>query len=235
MLNSLVLHWPSFYISCVAFNWVCSSQEICPWASDRQLTCHYGTQSTALAVRMSVNAYLLTNLSFRGKQIIAFTSSCIVSRLSGKKGSSLNVFPTFDSVPKRVCAACENKLILLNAFPSSIVPTSVHCNTINNRCKSGANHSVQHRSVCLPKHTSFRLFNDCFAHTNLFIHMTKIFAYIYLPEWLLSLFNAVLPLNSPSPPLLYIFTRVSQSRPHQSHLFFSFSLRGDAFLLGLEA
>lgn len=136
-----------------------------------------------------------------------------------EKRFSLNVIPTFDSVPKRVCAACENKLILLKAFPSLIVPTSVHCNTINNGCKSGANHSVQHRSVCLPEHTSFRLFNDCFARTNLFIHMTKILAYIYLPEWPLSLFNAVLLLNCPSPPSLYIFTRVSQSRPHQSHFF----------------
>lgn len=144
----------------------------CPWASDRQPTCHYGAQSTALAVR-GVNAFLLTNLSFIRKQIIAFMSSCIVSWLSEEKRFSLNIIPTFDGVPKRVCAACENKL-LLKAFPSSIVPTSVHRNTINDGCKSGANYSVQHRSVCLPEHTSFRLFNDCFARTNLFIHMTKI-------------------------------------------------------------
>lgn len=91
-----------------------------------------------------------------------------------EKRFSLNIIPTFDDLPKPACAACENKLILLKAFPSSIVPTSVHRNTINNGCKSGANHSVQHRSVCLPEHTSFRLFNDCFARTNLFIHMTKI-------------------------------------------------------------
>lgn len=54
-----------------------------------------------------------------------------------------------------------------------LFPTSVHRNAINDGCKSGANHSVQHRSVFLPEHTSFRLFNDCFACTNLFIHMTK--------------------------------------------------------------
>lgn len=135
-----------------------------------------------------------------------------------EKRFSLNVIPTFDGVPKRVRAACENKLILLKAFPSSIVATSVHRNTINDGCKSGANHSVQHRSVCLPEHTSFRLFNDCFAHTNLFIHMTKILSrFTRLSGH--SLFNAVLLLNPPSPSSLYIFTRVSQSRPHQSHFF----------------
>lgn len=119
-----------------------------------------------------------------------------------------------------------------------LFPTSVRRNAINDGCKSGANHSVQHRSFFLPEHTSFRLFNDCFARTNLFIHMTKI-----LPRFTrssahplsLPLFNAVLLLNPPSPLSLYIFTRVSRSRPHQSRLFFFFRSVAMLFLRGLEA
>lgn len=76
----------------------------------------------------------------------------------------------------KVCACCmwkQTHPVEKHRLPR-LFPTSVHRNTINDGCKSGANHSVQHRSVFLPEHTSFRLFNDCFARTNLFIHMTKI-------------------------------------------------------------
>lgn len=76
----------------------------------------------------------------------------------------------------KVCACCmwkQTHPVEKHSLPR-LFPTSVHRNAINDGCKSGANHSVQHRSVFLPEHTSFRLFNDCFARTNLFIHMTKI-------------------------------------------------------------
>lgn len=88
-----------------------------------------------------------------------------------EKRFSLYVIPTFDSVPTCVRAACENKLILLKRIPF-LDCSPPQC--IAMQLTMDANHSVQHQSVFLPEHTSFRLFNDFFACTNLFIHMTKI-------------------------------------------------------------
>ncbi len=93
-----------------------------------------------------------------------------------EKMFSLNVIPTFDGVPKCVRAACENKLILLkgNTFH---IPQLFPPQCIAIQLTTDANQEqIILRSVCLPEHTSFRLFNECFAHTNLFIHMTKILA-----------------------------------------------------------
>lgn len=129
----------------------------------------------------------------------------------------------------KACACCmwkQTHPVEKHRLPR-LFPTSVHRNTINDGCKSGANHSVQHRSVFLPEHTSFRLFNDCFARTNLFIHMTKI-----LPRFTRS------SAHSLSLMLCFFWTLPRPSRstylpasrnPVPIKAFFFFLLSGDAF------